>query len=140
MAGTSDPTAVEVVAVTAEDVLAALEANRRRDGEFVVRITPPFHARIRGRVHRADVAETDADPPPVHVDVDALFESVPEYPTVDGTADRLRAAGEYSTDRHREAHVRAVEAWRESVREARAERVRIETPAGAHEVRLAWLG
>jgi hypothetical protein len=140
MTGTGDPTAVETVAVTTDDVLAALEANRRRDGEFVVRITPPFHARMRGRIHRADVDETDVDPAPLHVGVGALFETVPEYPTVDGTADRLRAAGEYSPDRHRERHVTAVEEWRETVREARADRARIGTSAGPHEVRLAWLG
>ena len=37
-----DPTVIRSLAVTADDVVAALEANERRDAAAVLRVTPPF--------------------------------------------------------------------------------------------------
>jgi len=47
----SDPTLVRSIAVTSGDVVAALELNRTSDDEATLRITPPFSARMRARLH-----------------------------------------------------------------------------------------
>jgi hypothetical protein len=135
----SDPAALSVLAVTTADAVAALEANLRRDRGLVLRVTPPFHGRQRARLHRP-LPDEDDEGEPVVLDPERLFVDPPAYPTVDETADALRAQGAYSPDRHRERHVGAVEEWRESLRDARVDSVPIDAPGGPHEVRVAWLG
>lgn len=50
--GESDPAAVESIAVTREDLVTAYEhALRGGEGRAVLRLTPPFHARMRARIH-----------------------------------------------------------------------------------------
>ncbi|GAA0258711.1 hypothetical protein [Halobaculum roseum] len=49
----SDPAVIRQLAVTADDVLAALEARDRGRREAVLRITPPFSGRMRARLHVA---------------------------------------------------------------------------------------
>lgn len=132
-----DPAAIRTVAVTAGDVVTALEANRRRDADAVLRVTPPFSGRMRARLHRAGREADYGDPEPVHLDPALLVADPPPYPTPDDTEDALRDAGEYSPERHREAHAAAVEAWRGAVRDSIRD-------AAAHprtgEVEIAVLG
>lgn len=136
-AATTDPTAITRIAVTADDVVTALETNWRSDRHTVLRITPPFSARMRARLHRR-VPDDDGDA--VHVEPSALVADPPAYPHPDETADRLREAGTYTTERHHDHHAEAVEAWREAVRDAFVDAVELSTPAGPHRVGVAYLG
>jgi hypothetical protein len=134
----ADPTAIRSIAVTVDDVVTALEATRRSGRRTVLRITPPFSARMRARLHRptGDDEATAA----VHLDPAALVADPPAYPSPDDTADRLRAAGEYTTDRHHDRHAAAVREWRAAVREAVVDVATLPTDAGPHRVEVKRLG
>lgn len=137
MDGSGAPTDVRSLAVHAEDVVTALEA--RHEGQpAVLRATPPYHARMRARLH----VEAGDDPPAVTVRPAALVDGgAPSRPTPDETGTRLRAADrEYTPEAHRAAHAEAVAEWRERVREHLVERVTVETPAGPHEVTVVVIG
>lgn len=138
-----DPRAVRTIAVTAEDVVAALEANERgrRDGRTVLRITPPFSGRMRARIHVEQGLEY-GDPAPVHVPPRDLVADPPPFPSPDDTEDAIRSDpdAEYTRERHRERHARAVEEWREAVRDSLVEAVDLGLPEGTHRVEVAVLG
>jgi hypothetical protein len=136
-----DPTAVHTLAVRTDDLVTALEANERRDAGAVLRVTPPFAGRMRARLHVE--GERDYEPPePLHVPPERLVESIPPLPTPDDTEDAIRSDPEatYARELHRERHERAVERWRDAVREAVVETATVETPAGPHEVAVTTLG
>jgi hypothetical protein len=138
-----DPRVIRSLAVTTDDVVTALEANRRRDAGAVLRITPPFAARMRARLHRAGSEGDYGDGPrPIHVVPASLVRTVPAFPTPDDTERALRAESdaEYSAERHRERHVAAVERWRETVRARVVDRVTLSLPDGDHEVAVKPLG
>ena len=132
----ADPTAIRSIAVTADDVVTALEATRRSDRRTVLRITPPFSGRMRARLHRP----TGDDENAVHVEAAALVSDPPPYPDPDETADRLRAAGEYTTERHHDRHAAAVQEWRVAVREDVVDAVTLPTEAGPHRDEVKRLG
>lgn len=142
MAPTDDgPGAVRSLAVTAEDVVAALEARHQRGADVVLRATPPFSGRMRARLHA--VQPDGPDEGTVHVDPGTLVEeTAPEYPRPADTEDRLRADPDatYSIDRHRERHERAVAAWRRAVCDHFVDEAVIETPDGTRTVDVAVLG
>ncbi|PSP82215.1 hypothetical protein BRC83_10080 [Halobacteriales archaeon QS_1_68_17] len=143
MVESPDPTVVRSVAVHADDVVAAVEARRRSDRRTVLRLTPPFSARMRARIHVAEDGEyRGVDPEPVHLDPESfLAADAPAYPEPAETGDRLRAADEpYTVERHRERHEAAVEAWRDRVRGAIADAVEFDTPEGPHRVGVTVLG
>lgn len=137
-----DPSTVRSIAVTADDVVAALEANERRDAGAILRVTPPFSGRMRARIHREGSEGDYGTPEPIHVPPEALVEAIPPFPSADDTEDELRADPdvEYSRPEHRTRHEAAVEAWRETVRERIRDRVTVETSGGPHEVRVSVLG
>lgn len=132
-----DPSVIRMLAVHADDVVTALEANVRGGGDVVLRVTPPFAGRQRARLHRADRDSDDSDPEPLYLDPGLFVADPPRFPTPDDTEDELREAGDYSPERHREAHAAAVERWRESVRECFRDAV---TLPGGGEVDVAVLG
>ncbi|WP_115863034.1 hypothetical protein [Halorussus litoreus] len=156
----ADPRAVRSLAVTADDVVAAYEARQRGTRRTVLRVTPPFSGRMRARLHEAGVeraelesagdgdsdARTDLDPatgtlhvpPSRFVDEDAIS----SYPDPDETEDALRENPdvEFSVELHRERHVEAVTAWRESVGGAIVDELVLRLPDGTHEVRVSALG
>jgi len=135
--GDADLTAIRSVAVTVDDVVTALEATRRSDRRTVLRITPPFSGRMRARLHRpTDDDATDA----IHLDPSTLVADLPPYPDPDETADRLRAAGEYTTERHHDRHTAAVQRWRAAAREAIVDAVALPTEDGPHRVEVKRLG
>jgi hypothetical protein len=134
--GGADPTAIRSVAVTADDVVTALEATRRSDRRTVLRITPPFSGRMRARLHRPTGDEDGA----IHLDPSTLVADLPPYPDPDETADRLRAAGEYTTERHHDRHAAAVREWRAATREAIVDAVALPTEDGPHRVEVKRLG
>jgi hypothetical protein len=141
----TDPTVIRSIAVTAQDVVAAVETNRTTDREAVLRITPPFSGRMRARLHVRQSASQDATtgPEPVHVEPERLLEpDAPTYPRPAETEDALRADPdrEYSVEAHREYHEATVESWREGVRESIASTATIETADGPHEIGVRVLG
>jgi len=152
-----DPRAIRSLAVTADDVVTALEARQQRDRTVVLRVTPPFSGRMRGRLHvpsadrpdgRRDRAQPgDSEEPgkgsPVHVDPERLVDDdAPPYPRPADTEDRLRSDPdtEYTVDRHHERHRERVVSWRERVRDHFAFEVEVEVPDGTTRVELAVLG
>lgn len=139
---TDDPANIRVLVVTVEDLVAALEANERRDAGAVLRVTPPFSGRMRARLHLDGTESEYGDPEPIHVRPERFVRTVPPFPSPDETEDELRSDPEltYSSERHRKRHEAAVEAWREAVRDAVDETATIETDAGTRTVRIATLG
>ena len=133
----ADPTAIRSIAVTVDDVVTALEATRRSDRRTVLRITPPFSGRMRARLHRPT---GDDGSEAINLDPSALVADLPSYPDPDETADRLRAAGEYTTERHHDRHAAAVEEWREAAREAVVDAVALPATDGPHRVGVKRLG
>lgn len=137
-----DPTVVRVLVVTTEDVIAALEANERRDAGAVLRITPPFSGRMRARLH-LDGTESEYDEPePIHVPPEQFVGSIPAFPDPDETEDELRAdpETEYTPEEHRTRHETAIETWRGQVRDALLEETTIRTSVEPQTVRIATLG
>lgn len=133
----ADPTAIVAIAVTADDVVTALEATQRSGRRTVLRVTPPFSGRMRARLHRPGDEESTET---IHLDPTSLVAEPPPYPDPDETADRLRAAGAYSTDRHHDQYAAAVQEWRTAVREALVDTVTLDTDAGPHRVEVTRLG
>jgi len=140
--GSDDPSAIRSVAVTRADVVTALESNLRSDGRTVLRVTPPFSGRMRARLHETGPGEFVGEGEPIHLDPADLVESVPPYPDPATTEDELRAAPdvEYTTDRHRERHVEAVEDWRETVRSSLVDGVELPAEEETRDVTLKTLG
>ncbi|MFB6205014.1 MAG: hypothetical protein ABEJ05_00590 [Haloglomus sp.] len=140
----NDPTRIRALAITTEDLLAALEANARRDVAAVLRVTPPFSGRMRARLHLAgSEGGYESVPRPIHVHPEQLLDDdAPAFPSVDATEDALRADPdiEYTPERHRERHERRVETWRTAVRDHVREEATIETPAGDVTVAVSLLG
>jgi hypothetical protein len=138
----ADPTAIVSVAVTADDVVAALETNLRSDRRTVLRITPPFSGRMRARLHRlgVDAAAGEASDGAVHLAPSTLVADPPAYPEPDETADRLREAGAYTRERHHDRHTDAVQEWRSAVREVIVDAVDVPTETGAHCIEVKRLG
>jgi len=134
---TSDPSVVRSLAVSAEDLLAAMETDARGGPRAVLRVTPPFSGRMRARLH---VVQDEADDETVHIPPRALVDDVPSYPTPDETADEMRSAPElnYSVERHREYHEQQVEAWRETLLDRVVDTVSL--PVTDREVAVSLLG
>lgn len=138
-----DPADIRTIAVSAEDVVAAVAATRRSGDDAVLRITPPFSGRMRARLHVEGSADYEETPRPVHIPPDDLVaDSAPPYPTPAETEDRLRTDSEetYSPERHHDYHAAAVAAWRESLTDHVVDTVAIATPGGQHEVEVTLLG
>ena len=140
--GEADPTAIESLAVTASDLVAALETNRTSARAAVLRVTPPFSSRMRARLH-VEGDEAYEEPRPVHVPPRALVaDDAPAYPTPAETEDALRADPdiEYTVERHRARHETAVEEWRRDLLDAVRGRATVETPSGPVTVGVSLLG
>ena len=112
-----DPEVVDVLVVRADDVVAAVEARDRGRRDAVLRVTPPFAARMRARLH-VEGAEGEYDGvEPVHVRPRAfLADGVPRYPG------------------------RGAERWRSAVRDALEKRVVLDLDAGSRTVAVSYLG
>ncbi|WP_290819034.1 hypothetical protein [Halovivax sp.] len=132
MAG-DDPTAIRSIAISAADVVDAFVYSRENPGNAVLRVTPPFHGRMRARLHvyhRDDSRLTGA----VHVEPADLLPAdvVAAYPSFEAFADRADAVDPAEI---REARGEAIETWRDRaadelvasvVLEADGERVRVD--------------
>jgi hypothetical protein len=138
-----DPSTVNAIAVTVEDVVTAVEMNRTSSRTAVLRLTPPFSGRMRARLH-VDQGEPYADnPEPVHIPPgELLADDAPSYPRPADTEDELRADPNvaYTLERHRERHAVAVAAWREAVPRAIRDELALETKEGSERVTVSTLG
>ncbi len=136
----SDPTVIRSIAVTVDDLVSALEATERTTTNAVLRITPPFNGRMRARLHVAGgEGHYDASPQPIHIHPRTFVDGLSPYPEVDETAQTIEESG-YSVEEHRAAHERAVDRWRQSIRDHLTDTVEIETDRGAHSVAVSYLG
>ncbi|WP_348610176.1 hypothetical protein [Halobaculum rarum] len=115
-----DPSVIRQLAVTTDDVLAALEARDRGRREAVLRITPPFSGRMRARIHVAGTEgayEYDGDAEPVHVEPRAFLpDGFPRFP---GTG---------------------ADGWRSAARESLQEQIEVDSSDGPLTVRVRYLG
>lgn len=140
-----DPRAIRSVAVTVDDLVTALEATTRSGRDAVLRVTPPFPARARARLHVAGgegPAGYEGEVQPIHIDPRRFVgDGAPPYPEVDETADRLEAAGETpSEEALYDAHAEAVADWRGRVREHVVDRVALPVDDETHTVDVKRLG
>jgi hypothetical protein len=137
-----DPRSIRLLVVTVDDVVAALEANERRDAGALLRVTPPFSGRMRARLHLDGTESEYGDPEPIHIPPEQFVRTIPAFPSPDDTEDELRSDPEttYTPERHRKRHEAAVEAWRKQVRSALAEEMAFETGDDRQTVRIATLG
>jgi hypothetical protein len=140
--GGPDPESIRSVAVTVDDVVTAIEASERENQRLVLRVTPPFYGRMRARIHReGGEGSYDGDVEPIHLAPERfLADGAPSYPDVDETEDRLREAGNYDVETHRDAYAEAVEEWRTAVRDHLVDVLTVDTPDGEHEIQVKRLG
>lgn len=139
--GETDPGEITRLVVHAEDVVTAYETRARSDQRAVLRVTPPFNARMRARIHVAQAGEYEGQdgPRPLHVDpADLLRDECPPYPEPDET--RADLDGEPDPDVHYERHQEAVAAWREAAADAIVETVTLTADGDTYTVEVAVLG
>ncbi|MFD1585424.1 hypothetical protein ACFR9U_00395 [Halorientalis brevis] len=137
-----DPSVIRSIAISTEDLVAALESAQRSGRDAVLRVTPPFSGRMRARLHVEGDDQYD-DPSPIHVDPTTLVaESAPDYPTPAQTEDEIRAdpTETYSRERHHERHATAVGEWRANLGSHVVETTTIDTQSGSHEIEVTLLG
>lgn len=136
----SDPTVIRSIAVTVDDLVSAVEATERTATDAVLRITPPFNGRMRVRLHVAGgEGGYNASPQPIHIHPQKFVDGLSPYPEVDETAESIDESG-YSVEKHRTAHERAVDRWRESIRDHLVDTVEIDTDEGSHKIAVSYLG
>ena len=133
-----DPTTIRSLAISPEDTVDAFVYGRENPGEGVLRITPPFHGRMRARIHVYHVDDAPVTGA-IHVAPADVIEDdvVDAYPTLE---DELEDADPAETERIRERHADAVDEWRATARTALVDSVTLETAAGTHRVDVKPLG
>lgn len=131
-----DPSVIRSIAVDPADVVDAFEYTRANPGTAVLRLTPPFHGRMRARlhVHRGDgvqrgdcePAETDGSDA-VHVAPASLLtdDVVETYPTLESVEAGLPDE-EPAPDRLHEALAEERGRWRERALESLVERTTVD--------------
>jgi len=112
----SNPTDIRSIAVSGEDIVAAVETNRTSDRTAVLRVTPPYSGRMRARLHVRQRGDAN-DARQVLLPPDRLLDDeCPPLPHPDDTADALMSAdSDFTVDRQHDCHVAAVESWRDTV-------------------------
>ena len=140
MAGDDDPTAIRSLALSPADAADAYVYSQENPGEAVLRATPPFHGRMRARIHVYHVDDTELTGA-VHVSPAALIadEVVADYPDLESALADADADPD-AADEIREHHAEAVEEWQTRARESIVDSVTLETPAGPHRVAVKSLG
>lgn len=137
----TDPRRIDALAVHTDDVLTALETRERGRGCTVMRVTSPFSGRMRARIHVVDGSGEEGGA--LHFHPGCFVTEAPHYPAVDDTEDELRERGGYDVERHREAHARAVDDWRDTVRSRLREQLSLSLPdTDSHQqtLRVRYLG
>ena len=139
MSGDADPAAIRSLAVSSEDVVNAFVYTRENPGTAVLRVTPPFHGRMRARLHvyqLEDARETGA----VHISPVRLLEDavVDSFPALEDTETTL--GDDPEPEVIREAHAEALEDWRERAAGSIVEVVDLEAGEEPHRVDVKRLG
>ncbi len=131
-----DPATVRSVAVSREDVVDAFVYGRENPGTASLRVTPPFHGRMRARLH---VSHGPADDGAIHLrPADLLADAVvAAYPSIERVEVDLGVDRETAPERVREAHADAIERWRERATSAIVEEVAL---VDGHAVAVKSLG
>lgn len=143
MSDTSDPGAITAIAVRADDVVAALEANQRGDDhQSVLRVTPPYSGRMRARLHREGAEGYEPGVDALHVSPEALVADPPSLPHPDQTEDVIRSDPEltYSRSVHRSYHEQQLEQWRETVTDRFVETIELDHADGDYTVEIIVIG
>lgn len=142
MGGGDDPASIRSLAVSSEDVVNAFVYGRENPGTAVLRVTPPFHGRMRARLHVYHVDDTP-EMGAIHVPpADLLDEGVVDtYPTLEAVeADLATDGSNPAPERVRGAHGDALESWRERALESIVDAVVLETADGKRRVTVKTLG
>ena len=136
-----DPAAIETVVVKADEIVTALEASQRGT-QTVLRVTAPFSARMRARIHVEQPGDGDDDAQLLLSPHALLDDECPSLPASDETAERLRSRSDaqYSVERHRETHEAALEEWRSTVPDHVVDAVELPAAGGAVTVALLSAG
>lgn len=119
-----DIDAIRSIAVEPEAVVDAFVYSRENPGTAVLRVTPPFHGRMRARLHVfRDVPGTDmAYCRPADLLADEVVAACPSFEDVaDDPGD-----AETGPDERRASHAGAVESWRERAGDAIADEAVVE--------------
>lgn len=111
------PSAIRILAVTTDDVVAALEAADRGRRAAVLRITPPFAGRMRARLHVEGSEGSYDETEPIHIQPRAFLPE--EFPRFPGTG---------------------ADTWRSRARDSLQEQIEIESCDGPLTVRVRYLG
>ncbi|MFP8957279.1 hypothetical protein ACLI4Y_11155 [Natrialbaceae archaeon A-CW3] len=134
-------TTIRSIAVTAEDVVDAFGYTRENPGEAVLRVTPPFHGRMRARLH---VFQVDDSPETgaIHLEPARLLddEAVDVYPTLESVAATMGESVDPDPETVRKRHAVALEAWRRQAQTAIVGAIDIDTEVGSHRVSVSVLG
>jgi len=128
----ADPSAIRSLAVSPADVVDAYVYTQENPGQAVLRVTPPFHGRMRARLHvyRVDDAPLTGA---VHLDPAEILEEavVADYPEYTADGDPKRA---------RKGHAEALERWQEDARGAIVDSISLQTGSETREVTVKTLG
>ncbi|GAB3676675.1 hypothetical protein [Halopiger thermotolerans] len=142
----SDPTRIRSLAVSPEDAVNAYAYGQENPGEAVLRVTPPFHGRMRARIHVYRVDDTPVTGA-VHVSPEDVIDDdvLAAYPHLedefaDLATDSVEELDDADAERLRKRHAEAVEEWQERAETAVAETVTLETDDGPHRVEVKRLG
>lgn len=149
--------AIRSIAVTGEDVVNAFIYTRENPGRGVVRIVPPFHGRMRARLHVYQLDDSP-DTGAIHIEPKRLLEPdvVASYPSLERIEASYRdergiesgADGETGTDhepgldpeRLRKRHADAIDSWRDDARTSIVSTITLEGTDGSHSVAVSVLG
>ncbi|WP_254524625.1 hypothetical protein [Natrinema caseinilyticum] len=137
-----DPSAIRSVALSPEDVVDAYVYSRENPGDAVLRATPPFHGRMRARIHVYRVDDTELTGAvhisPADVIADDVIATYPELEPELPEADEGQGADD--ADAIHERHANAVADWQDRAREAIVDSVALETDDGPVDVEVKTLG
>ena len=147
----SDPSRIRSLAVSREDVIDAFAYNRENPATAVLRVTPPFHGRMRARIHvsnelSAQTVWRDGATGSIHLEPESLLEqevvdSYPVFEQVYASMNESESVGESGTDVH-EHYERRLKEWRQSARNRVLDEVELVGDGSdtLHRIDLKWLG
>lgn len=143
MAKTTDPSRIRSIVVHASDVVSAYEAVIRNATAVVLRVTAPYHGRMRARLHRIDHESTTGKIENLDIDPRVLIDPVrvPAYPEPAETEELIQndPAVEYSTAVHHDRHRELIKQWRSEAKDCIVNQFHTETHHGSHVIEVKVL-
>ncbi|EMA35659.1 hypothetical protein [Halobiforma nitratireducens] len=133
-----DPSAIRSLAVSPEDAVDAYVYTQENPGEAVLRVTPPFHGRMRARLHVYRVDDTHLTGA-VHVSPSEVIDDdvLAAYPELE---QELESVGDEEAERIRKRHSEAVDDWQSRAVEAIVDDLTLEIDGDSHAVTVKRLG